>query len=363
MQRKINQSDYRVLDKEFHHLEKSGYLDPNQADQLLALYEPRKKISFVQTLLAIGSVLIGIGILSFIAGNWQVISTTVKFLILFFALVGFYVVGYKIASAYPRTSRSLYYIGVFIYGAGIFLIGQMFNLGEGIYADLLLWGIGILPLAYYLTDKYIAAGAAVLFGIYAFTIFDTADSFPYWLILLIPLLFWMNETKLERSKGLFIANVMLALVFILNLSFYFEFKIWITSLLFFAIGLALRFYPQKPYQSQSIWVGSIVYGIAGIYLTLPDMWAWSTSSSSGNIGAIVSTVLFIILLIFLLKVGDLAAILITCILIFRFYVDLSYDFMPKSLFFIIGGCLLIGFGFWFEKSRREAVDSHEEKTT
>lgn len=360
MKRKMSQSNYRLLEKEFHHLEKNGQLAPNQADSLLSLYTPTEKISFVQTLLAIGSVLVGIGILSFIAGNWQVMPVTFKFLVLFLATAAFYVGGYKLDSAYPRTARSLYYIGIFVYGAGIFLIGQMFNLSEGVYADFLLWGIGILPLAYYLKDKFIALGITVFFSVYAFNTFGISGSLPYWLFILIPLLYWMNKHRMGQSKGLFIANVWLTLAFLFNTMLYFDFTFWGSMLVFFIIGLFLAFYPLAPYKFQTMWMGSIVYGISGLCLTLPYIWADSLSTSASSITATIFTIIFILKLIFFLKTGNLPAILITCLLIFRFYVDLSYDFMPKSLFFIIGGCILIGFGFWFERSRKGPVSNHEK---
>ena len=62
----------------------------------------------------------------------------------------------------------------------------------------------------------------------------------------------------------------------------------------------------------------------------------------GDSAPYIFTVIFVILLIYLLKNDSLPAILITCALIYRYYTDISYDFMPKSLFFIIGGLLLIG---------------------
>ena len=80
---------------------------------------------------------------------------------------------------YPKTSRSLYYIGVFAFGAGIFLIGQMFNLGEGVYADFFMWGLGILPLAYYLKDKLIFASASLFFIIYGFNVLNGTVEVPY----------------------------------------------------------------------------------------------------------------------------------------------------------------------------------------
>lgn len=360
MKRKMSQSNYRLLKKEFQHLEQTGHLAPEQADKLIALYKPSEKINFIQTLLVIGSVLIGVGILSFVAGNWQVMPSIVKFHILFLATACFYIGGYKIAPTYPRTSRSLYYIGVFVYGAGIFLIGQMFHLTTDMYADFLLWGIGILPFAYYLKDKFIAAGAVFLFGLYTFTIFITMGNLPYWLFLLIPFLYWMNEYRMDHSKGLFIANTWLLIGFFINIFLHFEVENWVILLIFFIAGLLLTFYPPALYKQQAQWIGSIVYGISGICLTFPEVWTGSYIDNQISLAAIIFTMSFILILLFFLKIGSLPAILITCSLIFRFYVDFSYDFMPKSLFFIIGGCILISFGFWFERSRRKKVESHEQ---
>ena len=360
MKRKISKSDYRLLGKEFYDLEQRGHLKPGQAGHLLSVYEPTEKISFVQTLLVIGSVLVGVGVLSFIAGNWQVMPKLLKFFILFIATTGFYISGYKLTASYPRTARSLYYIGIFVYGASIFLIGQTFHLSGSMYSDFLLWGIGILPLAYYLKDKFIAASVALLFGLYAFSTFEAPVDLPYILFVLIPLLYWMNESRMGHSKGLFIANTWLALAFLFNIVHYFQLDPWAGLIIFFIIGLSLSFFPFIRYTFQAEWLGSIVYGISGLFLTFPFAWTISTSNHDGSIAATVFTVLFILALIFFLKIGSLPAILVTCLLIFRFYTDLSYDFMPKSLFFVIGGFILIGFGFWFEKTRRETVSTDEK---
>ncbi|MBO0588142.1 DUF2157 domain-containing protein [Sporosarcina sp. E16_8] len=363
MKRKISNSEYRVLEKEFIFLEHTGQLQTNQARKLLAEYVPTERLSFVRVLLIIGAVLIGVGILSFIAGNWHQIPKLAKFLLLFFGTASFYASGYKIEDDYPRTSRSLYYIGVFAFGAGIFLISQMFNLGEGVYADFFMWGLGILPLAYYLKDKLIFASASLFFIIYGFNVLNGTVEVPYLLLLIIPLLFWMNEKRMGHSRGLFIANSILTLLFLFNLFIYFDVHGVLISCTFFALGLFLAFYPFGRYQLPSEWLGSAVYGIAGLYLTFPSTWIDFVSEDNTGIAAIIFTLIFAVKLLFFLKIGSLPAVLIVCTLIFRFYADLSYNFMPKSLFFIVGGLILIGFGFWFEKTRRGTVisDEHDEK--
>ena len=359
MKRKISNSEYRVLEKEFRFLEQAGQLETDQGRKLLGEYAPTERLSFVRVLLVIGAVLIGVGILSFIAGNWQLIPKLAKFLLLFFATAGFYAGGYKMEDSYPRTSRSFYYIGVFVFGAGIFLIGQMFNLSEGIYADFYLWGIGILPLGYYLKDKLIAAAVALFFIIYGFNVLGGALGAPFMLLLVIPILFWMNEKRMGHSRGLFIANTILALTFLFNLFNYFDVHELLVMFTFFALGLFLAFYPLGRYQLPSEWLGSAIYGISGLFLTFPSSWTDFISKDHAGMVAIIFTIIFAIKLLFFLKIGSLPAVLIVCALIFRFYADLSYDFMPKSLFFIVGGLILIGFGFWFEKTRRGTVLAHE----
>lgn len=49
--------------------------------------------------------------------------------------------------------------------------------------------------------------------------------------------------------------------------------------------------------------------------------------------------------------GSLTALVFVCATILRFYFDTFFDFMPKSFFFIIGGLMLLGFGFYFERMR------------
>ena len=357
MKRKVSNSEYRVLEKEFRYLEQAGKLGTDQRRALLSEYEPTERVGFVRVLLVFGAILIGVGILSFIAGNWQEIPKLAKFILLFVATAGFYIGGYKMEERYPKTSRSLYYIGVAVYGAGIFLIGQMFNLSAGVYADFFMWGLGILPLAYYLKDKFIAAVATGFFIIYGFNVWGGISGVPYFLLLVIPFLFWMSEKRFNHSRGLFIANTVLAMTFIFNLFIYFDVHGLLIASSFFVIGLFLAFYPYGSYQLSSEWLGSVVYGIAGLFLTFPTTWIDVVSGDTAEIMAIIFTIVFAIILLFFLKIGSLPAVLIVCALIFRFYADLSYDFMPKSLFFVIGGLILIGFGFWFEKTRQRKGDS------
>jgi uncharacterized membrane protein len=71
----------------------------------------------------------------------------------------------------------------------------------------------------------------------------------------------------------------------------------------------------------------------------------------GITASIVFSVLFVLLLLAYVRTGSLMALVFVCATILRFYFDTFFDFMPKSFFFIIGGLILLGFGFYFERLR------------
>lgn len=75
MKRRLSNAQYEFLKRELTYLQEIGKLSPEQAADLLSSYEAgkiqkeRKIINFVQVLTAIGAILIGLGILSFVASN------------------------------------------------------------------------------------------------------------------------------------------------------------------------------------------------------------------------------------------------------------------------------------------------------
>lgn len=75
MKRRLSNAQYEFLKRELTYLQEIGKLSPEQAVDLLSSYEAgkiqkeRKIINFVQVLTAIGAILIGLGILSFVASN------------------------------------------------------------------------------------------------------------------------------------------------------------------------------------------------------------------------------------------------------------------------------------------------------
>ncbi len=229
MKRNVSQSGYEFLKTELTHLESTGHLKEGQSSELLDLYEPPRKksngqrvqLNPVQILSLIGGILIGLGILSFVASNWSELAMGTKFAILLTTLIVFYLAGFGVEKKNQHLSRAFYYVGAFAYGAEIFYIGQMFHLGGNIEDAFLMWGIGILPLGFYLKDKLIK-GASIFF-IYAFIelkfLFgDGAIENVSFLI--IPLLFGFGYYIMRTNHYILIVNLIILYQFIgINIMF------------------------------------------------------------------------------------------------------------------------------------------------
>ncbi len=107
----------------------------------------KKTISIITV---IGAVLIGAGVFSFIAANWDGMSKALKVIIILISLIGVDSLGWYLREkkGYAKSGGALYLLGGIIYGAGIFLVGQIFNIRLNWPDAYMLWMLGTLIMAF-----------------------------------------------------------------------------------------------------------------------------------------------------------------------------------------------------------------------
>jgi uncharacterized membrane protein len=354
VKRNVLKAQFAFLKQELSYFAQEGVITAEQREAMLSQYGMKAGFHFIRALLVVGSLLVGAGILSFTAGNWNGLPLSVRFLLILLGLIGCYVAGWRTEAAYPKTARSLYYLGLFVYGAGIFLIGQMFHLDSHSGNAFLAWTLGAVPLALYLKDRWVLGFAIVLLAIYGYRSWDLNDPYPWALLLFIPLLYWINEAKMGKSQFIFFFNNLLSLLLLFITLTHLEVDINWSAVILLGVGVTLVLLPQGRYANVLQWQGSTFHGIGGIMLTFADCWTslWRDVPHPEAV-SVVFAIYYTGFTLYLLKRGSLPAMIIICGLIFRFYVDLSYDFLPKSLFFVMSGGWLIACGYWFEKTRRK----------
>ncbi|MCY6356436.1 DUF2157 domain-containing protein [Clostridium sp. ZS2-4] len=349
MKKRLSKSNYKFLLNELTYQRDNHVITQEKFEDMMNLYEEGTGINFIRVLVTIGAILIGLGILSFVSSNWIYMSKVSKIIIIISVMGISMFTSFKLEYTYEKTSKALLYLSTLIYGSGIFLIGQIFNYGGEFTTAFLLWSVGVVLMALILKEKILFISAHILLLVYINGSFGD-NVLMYSLILICT--FYIGNKSFQDSKHITFLNNLAALDFILYFLDYLNFKNIYIAMIFFLIGFGMYYIKHN----LNIYIfklqGLVLIGISGISLTFRYIWEELSFVTNGNSIAIIFGIAFLIFLLSLVRKGLLIPLVFICVLILRYYFDTLYDFMPKSLFFIIGGLILLGFGYYFEKLRK-----------
>ena len=140
----------------------------------------------------IGAVLLGGGVISFVAANWEAIPTPIKLALLFLALISFHAVGFWLwhTHNWKRLGHALIFCGCLVFGASIGLVAQIFHISSNWYGGFGAWALGSLVMAWAIRSWIIgvlALGTSFIWFIGFQSDYEQSASF-YPLILAISLL-------------------------------------------------------------------------------------------------------------------------------------------------------------------------------
>ncbi|MEX2461668.1 MAG: DUF2157 domain-containing protein [Paenibacillaceae bacterium] len=131
-----------------------GIITPVQHGQIMKLYTERQLAIGLIPLL--GSILLGLGLISFIAANWQGIPELLRLTMILIALVGFYYMGELFTKRnQEKLGIACTGLGLISFGAGIILIAQMFHLQAYDVTSWIVWGIAGITLTYLYRSRYL----------------------------------------------------------------------------------------------------------------------------------------------------------------------------------------------------------------
>ncbi len=139
----------------------------------------------VRIVLLGGAILVGLGIFSFIASNWQEMTRGMKLGVVVGAMLVADVLGWFFKERWQaaRTGEALLLLGSLIYGGAIFLTAQLFQIRANWPDGFLLWMFGVIAMAFaveWFPLFYLAVvlGVIVLFG-HPFMFFTNDSSFLF----------------------------------------------------------------------------------------------------------------------------------------------------------------------------------------
>ncbi|MAF20867.1 MAG: hypothetical protein CMI55_04310 [Parcubacteria group bacterium] len=128
--------------------------------------EAQKRV--IKIIVVIGAILIGAGIFSFVAANWQVMDKWLKVVIIVASMIVSYSAGWylKEKRGLIKTGTALILLGAIIYGAGIFLVAQIFHIRANWPDGFILWMIGVILITFAI-DEFSLFALAIPLGLIA----------------------------------------------------------------------------------------------------------------------------------------------------------------------------------------------------
>lgn len=144
-----------ALKRELPTWTEEGILTEDDVGRLRSLYElddlgKESSRLLAAALFTFGSLLVGGGVISFVAAHWDEMSRGPKVILLFAALLVFYIAGYwlRYRSDWPRLGHALIFCGCLVFGANIGLLAQVYQVSGEWYRAYGVWALGSLAMAW-----------------------------------------------------------------------------------------------------------------------------------------------------------------------------------------------------------------------
>lgn len=353
---------------------------------------------FIVAVSTIGSVLLGIGAILFVASNWSVINDFFKILILVGSTLGTYYLGYLFKydkQNLPKVGAALFFLGALLFGASIFLIAQMYNINANNHVLLLIWLIGVLPLVYAFNSESIAALSAMLLLTWiGFFIFRNGDPSTF-MFHSLPVIYLTSGALLLSLGGLHyfkpdlqkvarvfrLAGLEVAMISLFLLTFEFFSKEYKEHIHAYSAGAGDM--------STQLAIGVVLFSVLAIIGLVVNLFFNPSESETNELESYVSlglvgftlfffffpsesiiytliyNLIFGLLALFFIFIGynksDIKIVNVgifwMSVFIFAKYFDFFWDLLDRSIFFIIGGLILVLGGIALEKKRKQLKES------
>jgi len=188
-----------------------GIIGPDQGTALKRRYPaPAEGTAWGRIIFfSIGAILFGLGVILIFAYNWERMNKFVKLAVIFAALIGAHGAGFwlkRSRSQYQTAGEGLHLLGTMLFGAGIWLIAQVYHIEEHYPNAFLIWGLGALALAWSMPSIAHGILATILLVLWnCFEAFDFKNPHlisPFLILVGIMPLAWLRRSRVLMAVGL-----------------------------------------------------------------------------------------------------------------------------------------------------------------
>jgi uncharacterized membrane protein len=369
-----------------------GVVTAEQAAAIRARYgEAEDARSRTANALAIvGAVAVGVGVIAFFAANWDGIPKVLRLALLVVAVVGCYWAAFELrdrSDRLPRVGAALYMLGVLLFGASLFLVGQMYNVEAHDPLALLIWAAGAAAVAAVVQTPPLTVVAFVIFTAWiaweAGTTVDSDEEVGALLALAVPYgaaLYGLGTVVRERVAAQWVdetgfAEVARRLGFLLGafglfaLTFVHAAEVLPgaardvgTALQALAIALGLAAFAAAAGVATTR-RPSAAAEAGGIALVTAAALALAFTGGDGGVWAVVFNVLVVGLAVGAIAAGyvndeawlvNVGVLVVAVELVLRYF-DLFWDAVGRSLGILGAGLVILAVAYGLERQRRRML--------
>lgn len=379
---------------------KQGLIDAKQATKMVGditeQHQEQRANNLIVSLSTIGAIAVGIGAILFVASNWREMDNLVKIFVLVGSTALSYVSGYILQyqrANFPKVGAALLFLGALLFGASVFLIAQMYHVNAHNHVLLLVWLAGVAPLAYGFHSLSTAVLSLIIFFVWIGFFLFRGQQFDESMLFFFPVIYglagllvlalgslhYLHPTlgKIGRLWQVAGLKVGMASLFLLIFDIFHA----TNNSRGYGIGNSVRQYLEKSSAQMTIFLllaatiislaavialnprrrvtNAIEHGIA--FIPIACLLLYLYVPAFGPYTLLLFNFLFIGLSLFLLIFGysreDMQfvnmGVFWTSAFIIAKYFDWFWSLLDRSLFFVIGGALLVLGGLAIERKRRD----------
>lgn len=202
------------LHSEIARWQQEGLINAEQASELTTRYpvavsadDGWGKVIFA----GLGALIFGLGIILIFAYNWQGMHRYVKLSLVFAGLLSTHAIGLWLnrpGGAHRKLGEALHLLGTMLFGAGIWLVAQIYHIDEHYPNAYFVWSLGALAMAWALPS--IAQGLLAIALVFLWTWFKAFDfhHMVHWGPVLIAIgvlpLSWLMRSRALLAFGLIV---------------------------------------------------------------------------------------------------------------------------------------------------------------
>ena len=357
----IRKKEMEFLSGEINYWEEQNIITSEQSEKILSLYDI-KKSNLRLILFVAGGILLGLGLVSFIAAHWHELDKVFRVCILSAGYVSSLAAYYFFGMSGTKSGKAFLLLASVIFGAGIYLITRMYNYKIAKSALIGWWLIQVLITALITRDVWQLFLSQVLSLIYLIAVnsidifaleFANLSKLPvteffapvksFALIIALWIVWKFIDDRLAFIMNMFLTLLLLAS----RMSLCFGGTL---TLIILALTGAILSFVSRWHDTEIL--GLLMLGLFGMLLTWQEFWRGEIFEGVKFLPVITAFLVALIMLINIYRGHSATGITFCFLLASRYFFDHFFGYMPKAWGFTLTGIIFMLVGTFFGRIKK-----------